>query len=65
MSILTLSASAATLGSLEEAERGARPGTAEAKSLKLNCLGKKVAESWFSSVSSVGATEQLAAGWLL
>lgn len=41
-SIVTLGASAAALGTLEETEKGARPGTAEAKSLKLKSLSKKL-----------------------
>ena len=64
-STVTLRASVATLGTLEETEKGARPGAAEAKSVKLNSLGKKVAPSWFRPVSSVGSTQELTASWLL
>lgn len=45
-------------------EKGARLRTAEAKSLKLNSSGKKVAQSCFRSASSVGSTQELAEGWL-
>lgn len=55
----------ATLGTLQETEKGARPRTAEAKGVELYSLGKKVAQRCFRPVSSVGSTQDLTTGWVL
>lgn len=55
----------ATLGTLQETEKGARPRTAEAKGVELHSLGKKVAQRCFRPVSFVGSTQDLTTGWVL